>query len=301
MGPPRERGGESCSVEVDGASVVGGFAGLVAADARRVAILEASRGGDGVAVVADVHDVTKVVVGIRVGRLDVGPLGAGVAALSLYPRNSSRILRLEAAAELATTAKLSERKSEGKRGDTRAAHPLGAFKQLYAIERSIRDLPLEQRQAERRDRSRPLYDTLVRWCEGYQPYEPPASPMGRAVRYLLNHRDALRRFLEDGAIPIDNRVVERLHVRTALTRKNFLFVGSHQGGHRAAIVYTILACCSLAEVDPVQYLADVLPRLGGRQRTADQALLMSAQWKARRGHVDRELLQDVIDADTQAG
>lgn len=81
---------------------------------------------------------------------------------------------------------------------------------------------------------------------------------------------ALRRFLDDGAVPIDNGVVEWLHVRTALTRKNFLFVG----GKRAAIVYTMLACCSLAEVDPVEYLADLLPRLGGRHCVAELAELM---------------------------
>jgi hypothetical protein len=39
----------------------------------------------------------------------------------------------------------------------------------------------------------------------------------------------------DHAPPLDNRIVERLHVRAALTRKNFLFAGSDAGGDRAAI------------------------------------------------------------------
>jgi transposase IS66 family protein len=39
--------------------------------------------------------------------------------------------------------------------------------------------------------------------------------MGTAIRYLLNHQIALRRFLDDGRVPIDNGIVERLHVRTA--------------------------------------------------------------------------------------
>jgi len=46
----------------------------------------------------------------------------------------------------------------------------------------------------------------------------------------------------------------------------------------------MLACCSLAEVEPVEYLADVLPRLGGPQRASDRAELMPAQWKTRREH-----------------
>jgi hypothetical protein len=69
------------------------------------------------------------------------------------------------------------------------------------------------------------------------------------------------RFLGDGAIPIDNSLVERQHVRVALTRKNFYFAGSDAGGDRAAVIYTLLGCCALNRVDPEPYLIDVLPRL----------------------------------------
>jgi transposase len=171
-------------------------------------------------------------------------------------------------------------------GDQRAARPLAAFKRLYYNEDEIRDLPIAEKQAEREARNRPVYDTLIEWCEVYQRYEPPSSPMGRAIQYLLNHKEALTRFLSDGVIPIDNGPVERLHVRTALTRKNFLFVGSDEGGHRAAIIYTMLSCCALVGVDAVQYLADVLPRLAG-DLTHDELLeLMPARWKARQASAE---------------
>ena len=106
--------------------------------------------------------------------------------------------------------------------------------------------------------------------------------MGAAIRYLTNHEIALRRFMEDGVIPIDNGIVERLHVRAALTRKNFLFAGSDAGGERAAIAYTILGCCQLAGVNPVEYLRDVLPRLARKVRLADVPDLMPARWQALR-------------------
>jgi hypothetical protein len=47
---------------------------------------------------------------------------------------------------------------------------------------------------------------------------PPSSGLGQAISYLLNNVVPLRRFLDDGLIPIDNGAVERLHVHTALTR-----------------------------------------------------------------------------------
>jgi hypothetical protein len=45
--------------------------------------------------------------------------------------------------------------------------------------------------------------------------------------------------------------VERLHVRAALIRKSFLIARCDTGGKRAAIGYTILGCCRLIGVNPV--------------------------------------------------
>lgn len=169
-------------------------------------------------------------------------------------------------------------------GDKRAALPLAAFKKLYEVEAECDGLDDNARLSERQARSRPVYEELVHWCTVHEPHEPPQSPLGKALRYLLNHKQALMRFLEDGCIPIDNGIVERLHVRAALTRKNFLFAGSDEGGERAAIVYTILGTCRLAGVNPRDYLADVLPRLARGIRTRDIPDMLPARWKALRDH-----------------
>lgn len=169
-------------------------------------------------------------------------------------------------------------------GDARAALPLAAFKKLYAIEREVKVASVQERQLARSSRSKPIYDDLMDWAVAHQPHEPPSAGMGRAIQYLTNHQLALRRFLDDGVVPIDNGVVERLHIRTALTRKNFLFAGSDAGAERAAIAYTILGCCALADVDPVEYLSDVLPRLATRRfRLLEIPQLLPAPWKLARG------------------
>ena len=167
-------------------------------------------------------------------------------------------------------------------GDKRAALVLAAFKKLYKIEADIRDLDSDAKRSERQARSKPVHDGLVSWCETFQPDEPPKSPMGRAIGYLLNHREAFQRFLDDGRIPLDNSIVERLHVRAALTRKNYLFAGSDKGAERAAIAYTIIGSCKLVDVDPIEYLADVLPRLARKIRLVDMPDLLPATWKANR-------------------
>jgi hypothetical protein len=166
-------------------------------------------------------------------------------------------------------------------GDHRAALAIGALKALYEIEESVRGQAPERKLDERQRRSKPIYDELVSWCRTHQPLEPPASLLGRAMAYLLNHRLALTRFLEDGRLPIDNGLVERLHRKPAVARHNYLFAGSHAGGDRAAVAYSILASCRLAGANPNDYLADVLPRLArGVAVERDVPAMLPAAWKA---------------------
>jgi transposase len=130
----------------------------------------------------------------------------------------------------------------------------------------------------RQQKTRPIYDELLSWCRTCQPHEPPKTPLAAACAYLINHCDALMRFLDDGAFPIDNGLVERLHRRPAIGRHNFLFVGSHAGGERAAIAYSILGTCRLLGINPVAYLANIVPtRARGNERD-DITALMPKSW-----------------------
>lgn len=167
-------------------------------------------------------------------------------------------------------------------GDSRAALPLAGFKKIYELEEDAKSLDDAARDAFRQEKTKLVYDSLEQRCVVFQKTEPPTSPLGRAIQYLLNHRLALRRFLDDGVIPLDNGAVERLHVRTALTRKNYLFAGSDAGAERAAIAYTILCCCQLAGVNPIEYLSDVLKKLSRGVDRDEARRLLPVHWKAAR-------------------
>lgn len=169
-------------------------------------------------------------------------------------------------------------------GDTRAAIPIAAFKRLYEIEEEAANLTCEERTAMRREKSRPLYNELIAWCKLYRPLEPPKTPLHRACAYILNHQIALMRFVDDGVIPIDNTLVERLHRRPATGQRSFLFVGSHAGGERAAIAYSILGTCRLIGLNPVPYLGDVLPNLARGVELEDMHTFMPKAWKLAHPH-----------------
>jgi transposase len=163
-------------------------------------------------------------------------------------------------------------------GDTRAALPIAAFKRLYDVEEEAALLSAAARTALRQEKSRPIYDELLSWCRSYQPHEPPKTPLAAACAYLINHHIALMRFLDDGTFPIDNGLVERLHRRPAIGRRNFLFVGSHAGGERAAVAYSILGTCRLLGLNPVTYLSDIVPKLTRGVERDDLAALMPKAW-----------------------
>ena len=59
---------------------------------------------------------------------------------------------------------------------------------------------------------------------------PPKTLLGKAIGYALNHWDSLTRYTQDGRLEIDNNRSERCMKKIVMGRKNYLFMGSHQGG-----------------------------------------------------------------------
>ena len=76
------------------------------------------------------------------------------------------------------------------------------------------------------------------------------SALGKALQYALSRWDALTRYVEDGRLSIDNNLAERQLRGVAVTRKNFLFLGSDTGGQRAAAIYTVAETAKLNGLDP---------------------------------------------------
>jgi len=68
----------------------------------------------------------------------------------------------------------------------------------------------------------------------------------------------------------------------AVTRKNFLFLGSDAGGQRAAIVYTVAETAKLNGLDPEAYIAAILDRLARGHRVGRLDELLPWNFKAER-------------------
>ena len=153
--------------------------------------------------------------------------------------------------------------------------------ELYAIEAEINGRSPERRREERQARSKPRLDALHDWVQTQRRRLSGKSALGKALQYALSRWDALTRYIEDGRLSIDNNLSERLLRGIAVTRKNFLFVGSDAGGQRAAIIYTIAETAKLNGLDPEAYIATILDRLArGHPISRLDELL---PWKIRLG------------------
>ncbi len=142
-----------------------------------------------------------------------------------------------------------------------AEEGLRRIQELYAIEAAINGRPAERRRSEREARSKPLLDELHGWMEAQRRRLSGKSALGKALQYALSRWDALTRYVEDGRLSIDNNLAERQLRGIAVTRKNFLFLGSDTGGQRAAAIYTVAETAKLNGLDPEAYIAAILDRL----------------------------------------
>ena len=86
------------------------------------------------------------------------------------------------------------------------------------------------------------------------------------------------RFLDDGAVPIDNNAAENAIRPLALGRKNWLFVGSQLAGERAAVLMSLIESAKLNGHDPWAYLRDVFDRLP-TLKDRDLAQLLPHNWQ----------------------
>ena len=165
-----------------------------------------------------------------------------------------------------------------KGGERRAIAFVSLFRQLYRIEREIKELKPENRHPVRQQKAPPIWAALRQQAQDLQPSLLPQSPLGKAVRYLLNEYDALIGYLQSGDLQIDNNWVENSIRSPAVGRRRWLFIGHPDAGWRSAVIYSFIISCRRRGINPQEYLTDVLQRLPAMTIT-QIADLLPARWK----------------------
>jgi len=157
---------------------------------------------------------------------------------------------------------------------------IGQMRQLYQLERELKDCSPEERRKGRLKKAPAIWLAMKRRAQALRddPRVLPKSTLGKAVRYLLNEYTALVGYLRDGRFEIDNNLVENDVRPSAVGKRRWLFIGHPDAGWRSAVIYTIIQSCRRYGINPQEYLTDVLQRLPSmtNQQVRD---LLPARWK----------------------
>ena len=159
-----------------------------------------------------------------------------------------------------------------------AEFALQQFARIYEIEREVKTLPTDQRQAIRQQQTKPLLDALHRWMLLQRQRVPEGTASAKALDYSLRRWEALSRFADDGQLPVDNNWIENQIRPIAIGRNNWLFAGSLRAGQRAAAVMSLIQSARVNGHDPYAYLRDVMARLP-MQRASQIGELLPHRWQ----------------------
>jgi transposase len=142
----------------------------------------------------------------------------------------------------------------------RSEYVLEQIQHIYQVERESCALKYnnDQRAILRQEKSLPILKELGKWMEEQYIQVLPQSPIGKALAYSIKRWDKLCAFVYDGKLHLDNNAVERSIRATVIGRKNYLFAGSHEAAKRIAILYSLIGTCKLHNINPNQWLKDVL-------------------------------------------
>jgi transposase len=177
--------------------------------------------------------------------------------------------------------KFNEAIKEDKSGAEYALEQIGM---LYRVEAMATDqqLSYEQRAELRKKLAYPILCAFEKWVVNYFPKVLPKGRMAKALSYTYSIFHRLSRYHLDGRYELDNNGVENALRGLAVGRKNYMFCGNHEAAENAAIMYSLLGSCKACDVNPREWLIDVLTRIPeyNKDYSLDLADLLPHRWKA---------------------
>lgn len=130
---------------------------------------------------------------------------------------------------------------------------------IYQEEYKLSGLSAQERYIKRQAEVRKAVNAFFEFMHGIDLTDPALSfKMKDAVTYSLNQEKYLRRFLEDGHIPMTNAACERAIKPVALLRRNSLFFNTRRGAEAGMVIHSLVETARRNGANPELYLQYVL-------------------------------------------
>lgn len=164
----------------------------------------------------------------------------------------------------------------------RAGQALDLIGVLYAVEQHIREAGLagQAKRAWRIAHAQPGVQRFFAWVDAQfgQQGLLPSSPLTKALAYARERRAGLEVYLTDPEVQIDTNHLERALRVIPMGRKNWMFSWTEVGAQYVGVVHSLIVTCRLHDIDPYDYLVDVLQRVG-QHPAAQVEQLTPRLWK----------------------
>jgi transposase len=170
-----------------------------------------------------------------------------------------------------------------------ATEALSIISKLFEVERQCALIAMPERTRVRAERARPLLELFDAWIALQQGREDIGAPLQAAIGYYVNQRDGLRRFLEDGRLPIHNNGCEGQLRNLAMGRDNWRYFLNRTGLDWYTTFRSLIASCHLHGINPQTYLEEVL-RLAPHWPATQMLQLSPKYWPQTRAALSTEQL-----------
>jgi hypothetical protein len=155
------------------------------------------------------------------------------------------------------------------------------IRNLFRFERVAWSRKPEERLRIRNEKEAPIIDRMAAMVKERMVNGPllPMSNFRKALEYFMTAEPHLRNYLANPDARLDNNIAERAIKPLVIGRKNWLFVGSKDGGRATATILSLVQTCRALGIDPGKYLNDILDRFMGHPANRIEELLPD-KWKA---------------------
>ncbi len=145
--------------------------------------------------------------------------------------------------------------------------------EIMHLDNSYDDLPPKDRKTQRQLHLKQKVDDYFAWAKLKYDQVTHNSIIGKALAYSINQEEYLRKFLDDGTIPMDNNFAEQAIRPFTIGRKNFVIIESDNGAKASAILYSLAETAKANNLNTYKYFELLLTEIPNHMEDKDQSFL----------------------------
>ena len=150
---------------------------------------------------------------------------------------------------------------EGERKLSIAYAALSQIQAIYNEESKLQGMESVDRRKERIKNIKPLVEAHFVWVKKNIDKVLPKSKTHNGMTYSLNQEKYLKRFLDDGEVPMDNNAAEQSIRPFCIGKKNWVMCDTINGAKASAIIYSLVETAKANKLKLFEYFDYVLTEI----------------------------------------